>query len=115
MATEKGVCGLAFGDEGEEEEDVGRHERALAQARSTRTRRAHGRDIRAAYFRAGRKGEDLPLHLLGTPWQIKVWQALLAIPDRQSLDLSRDRGAGRDAEARRARWERRSGAIRSPG
>src|SRR6185503_17475627 len=25
-------------------------------------------------------GGDLPLHLIGTPWQIKVWQALLEIP-----------------------------------
>jgi AraC family transcriptional regulator of adaptative response/methylated-DNA-[protein]-cysteine methyltransferase len=24
---------------------------------------------------------DLPIQLFGTPWQIKVWQALLAIPE----------------------------------
>jgi len=29
------------------------------------------------------RGNDAPigLHLLGTPWQIKVWEALLAIPE----------------------------------
>jgi AraC family transcriptional regulator of adaptative response/methylated-DNA-[protein]-cysteine methyltransferase len=28
-----------------------------------------------------RKKGDIPIQLLGTPWQIKVWQALLAIPE----------------------------------
>jgi AraC family transcriptional regulator of adaptative response/methylated-DNA-[protein]-cysteine methyltransferase len=28
----------------------------------------------------GKEQREIGLHLLGTPWQIKVWQALLAIP-----------------------------------
>jgi AraC family transcriptional regulator of adaptative response/methylated-DNA-[protein]-cysteine methyltransferase len=32
------------------------------------------------YFTGVRKVFDLPLHLLGTPFQVKVWQALLEIP-----------------------------------
>lgn len=77
MATGKGVCGLAFGDEGEE--------RAMLADMTKRWPRAAYRENKA---RTGRIAEqifdsqtgDLTLHLLGTPWQIKVWEALLAIP-----------------------------------
>lgn len=76
MATEKGVCALAFGNEGEEED-------ILADMKS----RWPKADYRENGFRTGafaaqifeRRG-DLPLHLIGTPWQTKVWQALLSIP-----------------------------------
>ena len=33
-----------------------------------------------SYFAGGKNGFDLPLDLLGTPFQRSVWQALLAIP-----------------------------------
>ncbi len=32
------------------------------------------------YFRKEKKAFDLPLKLIGTPFQIKVWQELLKIP-----------------------------------
>jgi AraC family transcriptional regulator of adaptative response/methylated-DNA-[protein]-cysteine methyltransferase len=35
----------------------------------------------AQIFAPTQSGDDLPLHLLGTPWQIKVWEALLGIPE----------------------------------
>ncbi|HEY1631086.1 MAG TPA: bifunctional helix-turn-helix domain-containing protein/methylated-DNA--[protein]-cysteine S-methyltransferase [Rhizomicrobium sp.] len=79
MATEKGLCGMAFGDEGEEDA-------MLADMRSRwpkaiyRENPAHTGIIAAQVFGAERGGA-IGLHLLGTPWQIKVWQALLAIPD----------------------------------
>ena len=79
MATAKGVCGLAFGDEGEEPAML-----ADMQARWPRAAYAKAPErtakVAAAIFGA-KKGGDLRLHLLGTPWQIKVWQALLAIPE----------------------------------
>jgi methylated-DNA-[protein]-cysteine S-methyltransferase len=34
----------------------------------------------AEYFEAGRREFDLPLHMVGTAFQQKVWNALLAIP-----------------------------------
>ncbi len=34
----------------------------------------------AEYFKGSRKQFDLPLHLVGTPFQIRVWEALLQIP-----------------------------------
>jgi AraC family transcriptional regulator, regulatory protein of adaptative response / methylated-DNA-[protein]-cysteine methyltransferase len=79
MATAKGVCGLGFGDEGEEQAML-----------ADMTRRWPRADFVAAPERTARfarqiftpeEGGDLRLHLLGTPWQVQVWKALLAIPD----------------------------------
>src|SRR6185437_10126257 len=77
MATEKGVCGLAFGDDGEDA--------AMMDDMRTRWPNATYRENRARTERIAKQifehsGDDIPLHLLGTPWQIKVWEALLAIP-----------------------------------
>jgi AraC family transcriptional regulator of adaptative response/methylated-DNA-[protein]-cysteine methyltransferase len=73
-ATDKGVCALGFGDE----------EEAMFADIGARWPKADYRrnDKRAAKL-AGQifgKREVLPLHLMGTPFQIKVWEALLAIP-----------------------------------
>jgi AraC family transcriptional regulator, regulatory protein of adaptative response / methylated-DNA-[protein]-cysteine methyltransferase len=77
MATEKGVCGLAFGDEGEDARMMAdmraRWPKALYRENPARTGR-----IAAQIFERG--DGALSLHLIGTKWQIKVWQALLAIP-----------------------------------
>jgi AraC family transcriptional regulator of adaptative response/methylated-DNA-[protein]-cysteine methyltransferase len=77
MATEKGVCGLAFGDETEHDammDDMrARWPRAVYRENKPRAEKIARQIFDAA-------GGDLPLHLIGTPWQIKVWQALLEIP-----------------------------------
>ena len=77
MTTQKGVCGLAFGDEGEDARMMAdmraRWPKALYRENQARTGR-----IAAQIFERG--DGALPLHLIGTKWQIKVWQALLAIP-----------------------------------
>jgi len=76
MATGRGLCGIAFGDE------VGE-----AQAFTDMTARwplAHFDErpddmagwIDAAFARSG----TAQLHLIGAPFQIKVWEALLSIP-----------------------------------
>ena len=80
MATPKGVCGLAFGDEGEEKQMLAdmqaRWPRAAYRAAPERTAK-----FAKQIFDPKKNGADLKLHLLGTAWQIKVWEALLAIPD----------------------------------
>ncbi len=78
MATEKGVCGLAFGDAGEEDAmlDDMRARWPMATYRQSPARIA---PIARQIFDS-RKGGEIALHLLGTPWQIKVWEALLLIP-----------------------------------
>jgi AraC family transcriptional regulator of adaptative response/methylated-DNA-[protein]-cysteine methyltransferase len=80
MATAKGVCGLAFGDEGEEKTVLAdmraRWPRAIYREAPERTAR-----IARQIFDSESRPGDLPIHLLGTPFQVKVWEALLAIPD----------------------------------
>lgn len=79
MTSPRGVCGLAFGDEGEEaamlEDMKSRWPKAAFVGNTERTAPIAGR-----IFEPKATGAPLGLHLLGTPWQIKVWQALLAIP-----------------------------------
>lgn len=77
LATPRGLCGLAFGDEGDEDA-------MLADMRARWPRATYAADTaRAADYGArifARQG-SLPIHLIGTPWQIKVWEALLRIPE----------------------------------
>ncbi|MBV9992675.1 MAG: methylated-DNA--[protein]-cysteine S-methyltransferase [Alphaproteobacteria bacterium] len=77
MATDKGVCGLAFGDDGEERAMLDDMRARWPKARFVENPARTGR-IAAQIFET--QDGDLALHLLGTPWQIKVWEALLAIP-----------------------------------
>jgi AraC family transcriptional regulator of adaptative response/methylated-DNA-[protein]-cysteine methyltransferase len=79
LATDKGVCGLGFGDEGEEDEMLADMKARWPKA-DYRTNAERTAKIAARIFAPERQGEILPLHLMGTPWQIKVWEALLAIP-----------------------------------
>lgn len=80
MHTERGVCALAFVDEGDDG-------RALA-AMSARWPNARlvadpgpGAELAARVFAAhGGGGNTVTLLLHGTPFQIQVWEALLRIP-----------------------------------
>ena len=77
MATPRGLCGLAFADQGEEAAtltDMGArwpHARLIADDKATAP---------IAQRICSQKCE-IPIQLFGTPWQIKVWQALLDIPE----------------------------------
>ena len=81
MTTDKGVCGLGFCDEDEEEaafaDMTARWPKADFREGLERTaqltRRIFDVDLRT--------DQPIGLHLLGTPWQIKVWEALLEIPE----------------------------------
>jgi AraC family transcriptional regulator of adaptative response/methylated-DNA-[protein]-cysteine methyltransferase len=98
MATAKGVCGLAFGDEGEEPTMLtdmqSRWPKAVYRENA---RRAEG--IAHAIFETH---SDIGLHLLGTPWQIKVWQGLLAIPSGKMVTYKSIASRMGDAKASRA-------------
>ncbi|MGA7711785.1 MAG: methylated-DNA--[protein]-cysteine S-methyltransferase [Rhizomicrobium sp.] len=78
MMTNKGVCGLGFGDEGEEEAMLADMKARWPQA-SYRENPARAAKIIGQIFDIERQG-DISLHLMGTPWQMKVWEALLSIP-----------------------------------
>ena len=76
MATDRGICGLGFGSE------MGR-EAAEADLRSRWPKAEFVEDPQAlaplvAPILGGR-GET-QLHLIGAPFQIKVWEALLSVP-----------------------------------
>jgi len=74
MATDRGICGLAFAA------DKGR-DWAMADMQARWPRASFVPDTRAgekgAQALAGKGGH---LHLMGTPLHIKVWEALLTIP-----------------------------------
>ena len=81
MATDHGLCGMAFAAE------QGR-DRALADMRGRWPAAEYKRDpgrvahLVAAAFGAGNgTGQrEVALHLIGAPFQIKVWEALLSVP-----------------------------------
>jgi AraC family transcriptional regulator, regulatory protein of adaptative response / methylated-DNA-[protein]-cysteine methyltransferase len=81
MATQRGLCGLSFADEGDEESIL-----SDMRGRWPKADFVHDESATASYaqviFSGGREGgRPIPVQLFGTPWQIKVWQALLAIPE----------------------------------
>jgi AraC family transcriptional regulator, regulatory protein of adaptative response / methylated-DNA-[protein]-cysteine methyltransferase len=82
MATECGLCGLGFGEEGKEEEAM----LADMGSRWPKAHVLHDERVTSSYaqriFARDKGGKNiLPIQLFGTPWQIKVWQALIAIPE----------------------------------
>jgi AraC family transcriptional regulator of adaptative response/methylated-DNA-[protein]-cysteine methyltransferase len=77
MSTARGLCGLAFGDEGEEETMLADMRARWPNARFTSDNIATARYAEKIFSGQG----ELAVQLFGTQWQIKVWQALLAIPE----------------------------------
>jgi AraC family transcriptional regulator of adaptative response/methylated-DNA-[protein]-cysteine methyltransferase len=80
MTTAKGVCGLGFGDEGEEQTMLSDMRRRWPKA-SYRENKERTAEIAANIFGGGKHGRELTLHLMGSKWQVQVWNALLAIPE----------------------------------
>ena len=101
VETARGLCGLAFaedGDDAEAFEDMHRRWPAAAWTRND----AHARDTAAKVF--GGEGVEVPLVLMGPPFQVQIWKALLRIP------------AGRTATySQVAEWAGCPGAFRATG
>jgi len=76
MGTERGICGLAFGAESGQADAE-----ADLRARWPRAEYRHNPQVLTPWVEAalGQQGE-CPLVMIGSPLQIKVWEALLAIP-----------------------------------
>ncbi|MEM7527911.1 MAG: bifunctional helix-turn-helix domain-containing protein/methylated-DNA--[protein]-cysteine S-methyltransferase [Pseudomonadota bacterium] len=89
MATERGIAGLAFAEE------MGRHA-TMADMRSRWPDAVFRQDAEAVAPHAeaisgqlaGRTTGPVKLGLHGTPFQIKVWEALMAIPSGQVTTYS---------------------------
>ncbi len=101
--TAKGICWMQFADAGTQE---ALQALRAAYPQATLRAQAHARQQQVlqvlAQDRHAGSRQALTLHLQGTPFQMKVWQALLAIPAGQLLsygDLAKRIGAPRAARA----------------
>lgn len=70
MATERGICGMAFG------ETLG--EKHIEEDMMMRWPKARFVETKKLLFEG--LGAKTHLHLIGAPFQIKVWEALLEVP-----------------------------------
>lgn len=75
MATPRGLCGLAFSSETSRDEVM-----ADLTNRWPSAMFIEAHDTVAPYVDAALGGGSANLHLIGAPFQIKVWEALLSIP-----------------------------------
>ena len=76
MGTARGLCGLAFSAETGREAAMADMTARWPQARFTEAPEAVAGWVEAAFGGGG----EAALHLIGAPFQIKVWEALLNIP-----------------------------------
>lgn len=85
MATDRGLCGLAFLDDRGEEGCFADMAARFPEATFVEDRSFTAPFVRAAFSRPDerRQGGEGPLKLFvkGTPFQVQVWRALLAIPE----------------------------------
>ena len=77
--TDRGICALGF-DGRERGATVTRLHHDWPAAQFARDQRETARVVERIFSRA-RPGRPLTLHLRGTNFQLKVWEALLAIPE----------------------------------
>ena len=100
MATDRGLCGLAFTDERG-------FDAAMADMAGRWPKAGYLRDdatvapLIATAF-GGNSLSETKLHLIGAPFQIKVWEALLQIPTGHVTTYSEIAGAVGHANAVRA-------------
>jgi AraC family transcriptional regulator, regulatory protein of adaptative response / methylated-DNA-[protein]-cysteine methyltransferase len=78
MGTDKGICGIGFAAETGMEATMAGPRVALAGARFTEDPAAAPLD--GLSLRGRRALTETPLFLIGAPFQIKVWEALLRVP-----------------------------------
>ena len=83
MATDRGLCGLAFSEE------TGRAH-ALADMTARWPEATHLEDAAAVapLIEGLFDGGEARLHLIGAPFQIKVWEALMRVPSGQVTTYS---------------------------
>lgn len=86
MGTEKGLCGLGFAAETGEEACVADLQSRWPGASFVEAPERLAPWVQAAFGEVA--GEETPLYLIGAPFQIKVWEALLSIPTGQVTTYS---------------------------
>ncbi|WP_109465556.1 bifunctional helix-turn-helix domain-containing protein/methylated-DNA--[protein]-cysteine S-methyltransferase [Albibacillus kandeliae] len=93
MGTEKGICGIAFGAETGEEAAMEDLTGRWPKARFVEDPMMLRPWVLNAFGAGTGKLEDTPLFLIGAPFQIKVWEALMRIPSGQVTTYSEIAGA----------------------
>jgi len=78
-STEKGICYLAFVEE--YEEGLNGLKKRFQSARLEEGKSRFEEQALTFFTRMDPHTEVIPLHLKGTPFQLKVWEALLKIPE----------------------------------
>ncbi len=76
IASARGLAGLAFAEEGGRNACLADMAQRWPRARLCEDPSAAAPHVAAAFARTG----EARLHLIGTPFQIKVWEALLQVP-----------------------------------
>ena len=89
MGTPKGICGLAFAAETGAEAAMADMRARWPEARFTEDPAALKPLVDAAFSQKG----ETRLHMIGAPFQIKVWEALLQIPSGHVTTYSEIAGA----------------------
>ena len=86
MGTERGICGIGFSAEMGTEEAMHDLTRRWPKAQFVKDADMLRPWVQAAF--GAQSAQDTPLYLIGAPFQIKVWEALLAIPSGQITTYS---------------------------
>ena len=97
MATDKGICGMGFTEEMGREAAIADLMQRWPNARFERDDAGLGLLVADAFG-----GTATKLHLIGAPFQIKVWEALLAVPSGHVTTYSEIAGHIGHAKAVRA-------------
>lgn len=96
MATDRGICGMGF------TEEFGR-DWAMADLTARWPKASYAEDVSLASLALNAMaGRAARLHLIGAPFQIKVWEALLQIPSGRVTSYSELAGAVGHPTAQRA-------------
>ena len=89
MGTDKGLCGIAFTAETGEDAAM-----ADMRARWPEARYVHAPERVTPWAEAAFEGNgEVALHLIGAPFQIKVWEALMQVPSGHVTTYSEIAGA----------------------
>lgn len=89
MGTDRGICGMAFAAEAGADAAMADLTARWPKARFTEDRAALEKWANAALGMSG----EARLHMIGAPFQLKVWEALLAIPSGHVTTYSEIAGA----------------------
>jgi len=89
MATERGLAGLAFADDGQEEAVLADMTRRWPKARFVQDVAATEPYVRRIFEPAAwRQEQALRVVLIGSDFEVRVWQALLKVPFGQTTSYS---------------------------